>query len=204
MVKNEEMYLLIDKSKEHPHKYVAKTVGERKVHLTGFGLTPESALEDLRNTMQVIIDKEAEDSKNWSNEMKYLSEYYAEGELHVYLADHSNFNLQFDNQPESTKTLNIVVEAPKDRFQQYMAWFLKQPDDLALVTGTGNSTEEALKDLQDTLQYYINGNYADETEMILANKIVPVLQKSKFKVYKTVELPFELNFNNIFLDEVSY
>ena len=199
------MRILIDKSKEHPHKYVSKTVGEKKVHLSGYGITPESALEDLRNTMQVIIDKEASNSKKWSNEMKYLSEYYAEGELHVYLTDRSNFNLLFENQPESTpNTLNIVVEAPKDRFQQYMAWFLKQPDDLALVTGTGNSVEEALKDLKDTLQYYIDGNFADETELVLANKIVPVLQKSKFKVYKALEFPFELNFDNIFLGEVSY
>ncbi|MCH5240803.1 MAG: hypothetical protein J1F67_00040 [Muribaculaceae bacterium] len=175
------------------------------MYLIGYGLTPELALEDLRSTIQSIIDKEAGNSKSWSNEMKYLSEYYAEGELHVYLTDNSNFNLHFENQPESTpNTLNIVVEAPKDRFQQYMAWFLKQPEDLALITGTGNSTEEALKDLQETLQYYINGDFANETEMMLANKIVPVIQKSKFKVYKAVEFPFELNFDNIFLDEVSY
>ena len=199
------MRIVIDRGKEHHHKYVAKTVGERKVYLTGYGLTPELALEDLRSTIQSIIDKEARNSKSWSNEMKYLSEYYAEGELHVYLTDNSNFNLHFENQPESTpNTLNIVVEAPKDRFQQYMAWFLKQPEDLALVVGTGISAEEALKDLQDTLQYYVNGNFADETEMILANKIVPLLQKSKFKVYKAVEFPFELNFDNTFLDVFSY
>lgn len=78
-----------------------------------------------------------------------------------------------------------------------MAWFLKQPEDLALVVGTGNSAEEALKDLQDSLQHYINGNFADETEMIMANKIVPLLHKSKFKVYKTVEFPFELNFDSL-------
>lgn len=86
------------------------------MHLSGSGFTTESALEDLRDRMQSIIDKEAGDLKNWSNEMKYLSEYYAEGEFHVYLTENSSFNLHFENQLESTKTWNIVVEAPKDRF----------------------------------------------------------------------------------------
>ena len=198
------MRILIDKSKEHPHKYEAKTVGEPKVHLKGYGFTPELALEDLRETMQAIIDKEARNSRNWSNEMQYLSEYYTDGELLIYLVENNSFNLNFENPSEATPyTLKIVVEEPKDRFQQYMAWFVNQSDDLALITGTGDSTEEALQDLQDTLQYYINGVFADETEMILAKKIVPRLYKSKFKVYKAIELPLELNFDYICIDDIS-
>lgn len=197
------MRILIDKSKEHPHKYEAKTVGEPKVHLKGYGFTPELALDDLRETMQAIIDKEARNSRNWSNEMQYLSEYYTDGELLIYLVENNSFNLNFENPSESTPhTLSIVVEEPKDRFQQYMAWFVNQSDDLALITGTGDSTEEALQDLQDTLQYYINGIFADETEMILANKIVPRLYKSKFKVYKAVELSLELDFENICIEDI--
>ena len=57
------MRILIDKSKEYPYKYVAKTIGEKKMYIAGYDLTPELALEDLRVSMQSIIDKEAINSK---------------------------------------------------------------------------------------------------------------------------------------------
>lgn len=95
----------------------------------------------------------------------------------------------------------IIIERPKDQFQNYGAWMVEQPVGEPLI-GTVDSPEAALEDLRETLQKLIDGKYDDETQMILANKLLPYLYEEDFQVF--VEPPikidsplsFNLNFDN--------
>lgn len=95
----------------------------------------------------------------------------------------------------------IVIEQPKDQFQNYGAWIVDQPVGEPLI-GTGDSPEAALEDLRETLQKLIDGNYDDETQMMLADELVPYLYEDAFQVFvespikKNSSLSFNLNFDN--------
>ena len=95
----------------------------------------------------------------------------------------------------------IVIEQPKDQFQNYGAWMVDQPVGEPLI-GTGDSPEAALEDLRETLQKLIDGNYDDETQMILADELLPYLYEENFQVFVEpqvkIDFPikFKLNFDN--------
>ena len=95
----------------------------------------------------------------------------------------------------------IVIEQPKDQFQNYGAWMVEQPVGEPLI-GTGDSPEAALEDLREILQKLIDGNYDDETQMILANELLPYLYEEDFQVFVESQikidspLSFHLNFDN--------
>ena len=76
----------------------------------------------------------------------------------------------------------IVIEQPKDQFQHYGAWIVEQPVGEPLI-GTGDSPEAALEDLRETLQKLIDGNYDDETQTILVDKLLPLLYEEDFQVF---------------------
>lgn len=94
----------------------------------------------------------------------------------------------------------VLIEDPKDQFQQFMAWIVEQPGEVA-VTGTGASPEEALLDLQATLQRLIEGHYNDEEEMELAEELVPWIMEDGIQVYAESPLGMELDFSNCVLPE---
>lgn len=95
----------------------------------------------------------------------------------------------------------IVIEHPKDHFQNYGARMVEQPVGEPLI-GTGDSPEAALEDLRETLQKLIDGNFDDETQMILANELLPYLYEEDFQVFVEPQikiespLSFNLNFDN--------
>lgn len=95
----------------------------------------------------------------------------------------------------------IVIERPKDQFQSYGAWMVDQPVGEPLI-GTGDSPKAALDDLRETLQKLIDGNYDDETQMILADELLPYLYEEDFQVFVEPQikidstLSFNLNFDN--------
>ena len=69
------------------------------------------------------------------------------------------------------------------------------------MTGTGETPEEALLDLQATLQRLIEGQYADEEEMALADELVPWIMEDGIQVYAESKLGMELDFSNCVLPE---
>ena len=102
--------------------------------------------------------------------------------------------------------MKIIIESPKDRFQQYMAWFDEQPAREPVV-GTGETPEESLEDLRIRLQNLIEGKYEDENDLILANWLLPELFDEEFQIFvetgiKVKEpLSFNLNFDNYIFRE---
>ena len=90
----------------------------------------------------------------------------------------------------------ILIEQPKDHFQSYCAWIVEQPVGEPLI-GTGDSPETALEDLRETLQKLIDGNYDDETQMILADDLLPYLYEEDFQVFvePPIKIDFPLSFN---------
>ena len=95
----------------------------------------------------------------------------------------------------------IVIEQPKDQFQNYGAWMVEQPVGEPVI-GTGDTPEAALEDLRETLQRWIDGYFDDETQMILANDLLPYLYEEDFQVFVEPQikidspLSFNLNFDN--------
>ena len=95
----------------------------------------------------------------------------------------------------------IVIEQPKDQFQNYCAWMVEQPVGEPVI-GTGDTPEAALEDLRETLQRWIDGYFDDETQMILANELLPYLYEEDFQVFVEPQIKidspliFNLNFDN--------
>lgn len=95
----------------------------------------------------------------------------------------------------------IVIEQPKDQFQNYGAWMVEQPAGEPII-GTGDSPEAALEDLRYTLQRLIDGDFDDETQMILADELIPLLYEEDFQVFVEPQIKlespliFNLNFDN--------
>lgn len=102
--------------------------------------------------------------------------------------------------------MKIIIESPKDQFQQFMAWIDEQPGGEP-VLGTGRTPEESIEDLRSTLQNLIDGNYDDENDLILANSLLPLLYDEEFQIF--VEpgikvnrtLSFNLDFKNYIFPE---
>ena len=88
----------------------------------------------------------------------------------------------------------ILISKPEDGFQQYMAWMPEQEGNP--ITGVGNSPEEALYDLQLTLQRLINGEYEDEEEMMIAKELIPALYHDIPQVFIEYAHPLDLDFEN--------
>lgn len=57
--------------------------------------------------------------------------------------------------------MTILIESPKDRFQQYTAWMPEQPGGCPMV-GTRCSPDEALEDPRSMIQELIDGNFEDK------------------------------------------
>lgn len=95
----------------------------------------------------------------------------------------------------------VVIEQPKDQFQNYGAWMPDQPAGIPVI-GTGDSPEEALEDLRYTLQRWIDGYFDDEDQMMLADELLPQLYEEDFQVFVEPQiklerpLVFNLDFDN--------
>lgn len=97
--------------------------------------------------------------------------------------------------------MTILIEAPKDRFQQYTAWMPEQPGGCPMV-GTGYSPDKALENLRSMIQELIDGNFEDENDLIQAKELLPELYDEEFQIFLepgiqvTIPLSFNLNFDN--------
>ena len=102
--------------------------------------------------------------------------------------------------------MKIIIESPKDRFLQFMAWIDEQPAGEPVV-GTGETPEESLEDLRITLQNLIEGKYDDENDLVLANSLLPELFDEEFQIFvesgiiPNKPLYFNLDFDNYIFPE---
>ena len=102
--------------------------------------------------------------------------------------------------------MTILVVAPRDKSQQFMAWLPDQPGGYPM-TGTGDTPEEALKDLREMIQNLIDGNYGDERDLIQAKELLPGLYGEDFQIFLepgievNSPLSFDLDFDNYIFPE---
>ena len=97
--------------------------------------------------------------------------------------------------------MNILIERPRDQFQQFMAWLPDQPGGRPMI-GTGDTPNEALEDLKEMIQKLIDGNYDNERDLIQAKELLPGLFEEDFQIFLEPgieiknSLSFDLDFDN--------